>query len=59
MASQGDPRVLFVLNLVLSAAFSTVVVWGLAFVGVGSFTPTNVALATVALMLLTWLLVLR
>jgi hypothetical protein len=59
MASQGDIRVLVVLNLVLSGLFSTVVVWGLAFVGVGEFTWPNVAVATVVLFVITWVFVMR
>ena len=59
MESQGDPRVLVVMNLVLSALFSTVVVWGLAFIGVGAFTWPNVAVATVALFVITWVFVMR
>lgn len=59
MASQGDPRVLFALNLVLSAVFSAAVVFGLSFVGLVEFGWTNVALATATLMVLTWLVVLR
>lgn len=57
--SDGDPRVLFVLNLVFSFVFSYAVVWGLGFIGVGTFTWRNVAFATLALMLLTYLAVLR
>lgn len=59
MASQGDIRVLVVLDLLLSAAFATAVVWGLDFVGVAGFTPRNVAVGTVALAALTYLVVLR
>jgi hypothetical protein len=58
-SSDGDPRVLFVLNLLLSFVFSYVVVWGLSFIGIGTFTLENVAYATVALMVLTYLAVLR
>jgi hypothetical protein len=57
--SQGDPRVLFVLNLVLSFAFSAFVVWGLELLQVTTFTWQRVGLATATLMLLTWLIVLR
>jgi len=57
--ADGDPRVLFVLNLVLSFVFSYVVVWGFDFIGVGAFTWQRVGLATLALMLLTWLVILR
>jgi hypothetical protein len=57
--SDGDPRVLFVMNLVLSLVLSYAVVWGLDFIGVGAFTLQNVAFATIALMVLTYLAVLR
>lgn len=57
--SEGDPRVLFVLNLVLSFLFSYVVVWGLSFLQVTAFSWQNVGVATAALMLLTWVSVLR
>lgn len=59
MESQGDPRVLAVINLVLSFVFSVVVVWGLEFIGIGAFTLKNVALATATLWVLTWIVVLR
>lgn len=59
MASDGDIRVLLVLNLVLSVTFSTVVVWGLSVVGLASFTVETVALWTLALAVLTYLVVLR
>lgn len=58
MASQGDPRVLFVLNLVLSFAFITTVFGGLAFIGVVPFEWTRVAIGTAALVLVTYLVVL-
>lgn len=58
MASQGDPRVLLALNLLLSALFSTAVVFGLSVVGLAEFTWTNVAVATGALVMLTWFVVL-
>jgi len=59
MASDGDIRVLVVLDLLLSAAFATAVVWGLDFVGVAEFTLPNVAIATAALAVLTYVVVLR
>lgn len=59
MASQGDPRVLFALNILLSGLLSTAVVFGLSFVGLVEFSWTTVLLATTVLMLLTWLVVLR
>lgn len=59
MSGSGDPRVLLVLNLVLSGVFATVVVWGLDFIQVVTFTWTNVAILTLALVLLTHLVVMR
>lgn len=57
--SDGDPRVLFVLNLLLSFVFSYTIVWGLSFIGMMTFSWQTVGAATVALMVLTWLAVLR
>jgi hypothetical protein len=57
--SQGDPRVLAVMNAVLSFSFTVMVVWGLEFVGLSEFTWTNVGLGTVALFLITWVVILR
>jgi hypothetical protein len=59
MASEGDIRVLLVLDLLLSAAFATVVLWGLSFVDLATFTLESVAVATLALATLTYLVVLR
>lgn len=59
MASEGDIRVLLALDLVLSLAFASAVVWGLDFIGVVEFTLRNVALGTAALAVLTYLVVLR
>jgi hypothetical protein len=59
MASDGDIRVLLVLDLLLSSVFATVLVWGLDFIGVTSFTLTNVALGTLVLAVVTYLVVLR
>ena len=53
MATDGDPRVLFVMNLVLSAAFATFVVWGLSFLGLLSFDWRNVAVLAGLLMVVT------
>ncbi|RLM56814.1 hypothetical protein DVK02_10055 [Halobellus sp. Atlit-31R] len=52
--SQGDPRVLFVMNLVLSSLFASVVVWGLDFVGIAAFTPVNVASLAIVLIAVTY-----
>lgn len=59
MASDGDIRVLLALDLVLSAVFATAVVWGLDFIGVTTFTPQNVAIGTLVLAVLTYVVVLR
>lgn len=58
-ASDGDIRVLLVLDLGLSLVFSVAVVYGLDLVGLGAFTARNVAVSTVFLAGLTYLLVLR
>ncbi len=59
MAGDGDIRVLLALDLLFSFLFSTTVVSGLAFVDVVPFTWSRVAVATVALAVLTYLAVLR
>lgn len=59
MAADGDIRVLVVLDLLLSAAFASVVVWGMEFVGLVAFTLANVALGTLVLAVLTYVVVLR
>lgn len=53
METQGDPRVHFVMNLVLSAVFVYVVLTGLDFVGAVAFTVPRFAGGTLVLMLLT------
>ena len=55
MASKGDPRVLFVMNLVLSSIFASAVVWGLDFIDLLAFSWQTVALLAAALMFLTYL----
>lgn len=47
------------MNLVLSAVFATVVVWGLSIVTAVGFEWRTVGIATLGLMLLTWLVVMR
>lgn len=59
MAQDGDIRVLLVLNLVLSGLFGTTIVWGLDFIGMTAFTPTNTAIAVGILFVVTYLAVLR
>jgi len=55
--SKGDPRVLFVMNLVLSTVFAYAVVWGLSFIDVLAFTWRSVAALAALLMILTYLVV--
>jgi len=54
MASQGDPRVLFVMNLVLSTLFAYGVIWGLELIGLVSTTVWNVASLALLLMVVTY-----
>lgn len=55
--SQGDPRVLLLMNFVLSALLSYTVVWGLDFIGELAFSWESVAIGTLALMTLTFIVV--
>ena len=59
MASEGDIRVLVVLDLLLSLLFASVVLWGLDFIGEVTFTARNLAVGTLALAVVTYLVVLR
>lgn len=59
VSSDGDIRVLLVLDLLLSFAFAAVVVWGLDFVSLATFTLRSVATLALALAALTYLVVLR
>lgn len=54
-SSKGDPRVLLALNLVLSTAFASFVVWGLSVLDLAALTLENVALATAIVFALTLL----
>ena len=47
--TQGDPRVLVAMNVVLSTVFAATVVWGLSYLGAAEFTLVNVATGTVLL----------
>lgn len=55
--SKGDPRVLFVMNLVLSSLFAVAVVWGLDFIDVLTFGWQQVGVLAALLMVVTWLVV--
>lgn len=59
VASDGDIRVLLVLDLLLSLAFASVVLWGLDFIGEAEFTLRNLAVGTLAIAVLTYVVVLR
>jgi hypothetical protein len=53
--SSGDPRVLIGMNVVLSTAFATLVVWGLSILGAAEFSLLNVATGAILLFALTYL----
>lgn len=55
--SKGDPRVLVVLNLVLSFIFAYFIIWGLSFMGALEFSWTTVGGATLALAVITYIIV--
>lgn len=59
MASDGDTRVLVVLDVLLSAAFSAVAVWALSLVDILAFSARTVGLATLLVAAITYLAVLR
>jgi len=59
MASDGDPRVLLAMNIVLSTVFSTVVVWGLSYLDLTALTLENVAGLALVVFAATYLIVLR
>ena len=55
--SKGDPRVLLVMNLVLSTLFSWVIISGLAFVGQIEFEWATVALLALVIAVVTHLVI--
>lgn len=57
--SAGNPWVVHGLNLVLSVLFGVTIIWGLDFVGSVSFTPVNVATATVLIFTAAYLMSVR
>ncbi|QLG60605.1 hypothetical protein [Halorarum salinum] len=59
MASDGDIRVLLVLDLLLSAAFVYVALTALSFVGLAEFTTWNFGVGTAVVAGITYFLVLR
>lgn len=59
MASDGDIRVLLVLDCLLSAVFVGVVLWGMDFAGITPWTTPTFVGGTLAVALLTYVVVLR
>ncbi len=59
MAADGDLRVLLALDLMLSAVFSVVAVTAIDVAGIEEFSWSTVAVATLFLAVLTYLVVLR
>jgi len=57
--SKGDPRLLLLLNAVLSAWFAWTAVWGLDLLNIVSFTRTNVVTLALIIFALTYVAVLR
>ncbi|ELZ44302.1 hypothetical protein C464_15755 [Halorubrum coriense DSM 10284] len=57
--SSGDPKVLLVMNAVLSAWFAWMIVWGLDFVGTATLSLRNVATLAVILFAVTYVVALR
>lgn len=54
-STAGDPRVVLLLNAVLSTMFALTITWGLDFVGAVEFTPTNVATLAILLFAVAYL----
>ncbi len=54
-SSEGDPRVLLVMNAVLSTLFGWTIVWGLSYLGFLEFGLINIATAAIVLFAMTYL----
>ncbi|QSW99883.1 hypothetical protein [Haloterrigena alkaliphila] len=52
-SSEGDPRVILAMNAVLSTVFAALIVWGASIVGTLEYDLPTVAVAAVALFVLT------
>ncbi|OYR86949.1 hypothetical protein DJ71_05800 [Halorubrum sp. E3] len=57
--SEGDPRVVLLLNAVLSGLFAWTAFWGLQLLDVAEVTATNVASLALVIFALTYVVVLR
>ncbi|CAJ51160.1 hypothetical protein [Haloquadratum walsbyi] len=55
--SDGDPRVLFAMNIILSAVFGTGIIWGLSFIEIATFSPINVVTLTLIIAAVTYAIV--
>lgn len=58
MAS-GDIRVLIVLDVIMSAIYAMIIVWGLDYLDMATYNFENVAIATAIVAVLTYILVLQ
>lgn len=54
--SEGDPRVLLAMNVVLSTTFAVMVTWGLDLLDAAEFTLVNVATLAIILFSVTYLI---
>ncbi|OLZ40218.1 hypothetical protein A6E15_04125 [Natrinema saccharevitans] len=52
-SSEGDPRVLLVLNAALSTLFAALFVWGASRLDILAFTPTTIVAVALVVFLLT------
>ena len=59
MTSDGDVRVLLVIDLLLSLAFGVVTLYALDLANIAAFTPRNLAFATLVIAALSYVVVLR
>ncbi|MFC7187485.1 hypothetical protein [Halorubrum yunnanense] len=57
--SEGDPRLILLMNGLLSGVFALTVVWGLDRIGIAGFTAPNVATLALIIFAATYLVVLR
>jgi len=57
--SKGDPRLILLLNAVLSSWFAWTVIWGADLLNLVEYTLTNVATLAIVLFALTYVVVLR
>ncbi|OYR41153.1 hypothetical protein DJ82_01195 [Halorubrum sp. Ib24] len=57
--SEGDPRLILLLNAVLSGGFAWTVLWGLDRAGMATLTAANVGLLALVIFAATYLVVMR